>query len=76
MWNRLHGNGAPPEGDAPPMGVSFHRAGRRFEGRESAASDLNDVYARRAEPRLNAAVRKPPMAHWLCVSLFWLFAGP
>jgi hypothetical protein len=28
------------EGGAPPMGVSFHRAVRRFEGRESATTDL------------------------------------
>jgi hypothetical protein len=26
-------------GDAPPMGVSFHRIGRRFEGRESATNN-------------------------------------
>jgi hypothetical protein len=27
-------------GGAPPMGVSFHQADRRFEGRESATSNL------------------------------------
>ena len=40
------------------MGVSFHQAGRRFEGRESATADLCDFCARAAEPRLNAPVRK------------------
>lgn len=25
---------------APPMGVSFHQEGRRFEGRESATTTL------------------------------------
>jgi hypothetical protein len=28
---------------APPMGVSFHRAGRRFEGRESATAYLTET---------------------------------
>jgi hypothetical protein len=27
-------------GGAPPMGVSFHRVVRRFEGRESATTNL------------------------------------
>jgi hypothetical protein len=31
------------EGDAPPMGVSFHQAGRRFEGRESATINLGEI---------------------------------
>ncbi len=34
-------NGAPPGwGDAPPMGVSSIKGGRRFEGRESATTNL------------------------------------
>jgi hypothetical protein len=41
------------------MGVSFHRVFRRFEGRESAASDLCVLCAALAEPRLNVSVRKP-----------------
>jgi hypothetical protein len=36
MWKRR----ATWEGGAPPMGVSFHRVGRRFEGRESATTNL------------------------------------
>jgi hypothetical protein len=34
-WRR-----ATREGDAPPMGMSFHQAVRRFEGRESATCGL------------------------------------
>jgi len=30
-------------GGAPPMGVSFHRVDRRFEGRESATANLCTV---------------------------------
>jgi hypothetical protein len=48
----------PQRGGAPPMGVSCHRAARRFEGRESAAGDLPCFYVPAAEPRLNALVRK------------------
>lgn len=35
-WKRR----ATRSGDAPPMGVSFHQVGRRFEGRESATNNL------------------------------------
>jgi len=40
------------------MGVSFHRAGRRFEGRESATTNLGAGSPLLAEPRLNAHFRK------------------
>jgi hypothetical protein len=33
---------------APPMGVSFHQIGRRFEGRESATPNLGSVLRQRA----------------------------
>jgi hypothetical protein len=39
IWKRR----ATREGDAPPMGVSFHQAVRRFEGRESATTGLSCV---------------------------------
>ena len=42
------------------MGVSFHQAGRRFEGRESATTNLRISSRRAAEPRLNAVFRNPP----------------
>jgi len=44
-------------GGAPPMGVSFHQAVRRFEGRESATTGLSWLSAPAAEPSLNAGVR-------------------
>ena len=42
-------------GGAPPMGVSFHQAGRRFEGRESATTNLTPLWKPPAEPNLNGA---------------------
>ena len=42
-------------GGAPPMGVSFHQAGRRFEGRESATTNLTPLWKPAAEPNLNGA---------------------
>jgi len=39
------------------MGVSFHQAVRRFEGRESATTGLSWLSAPAAEPSLNAGVR-------------------
>jgi hypothetical protein len=42
-------NGASPGwGDAPPMGVSSIKGGRRFEGRESATTNLETVLSKRA----------------------------
>jgi hypothetical protein len=35
---------------APPMGVSFHQAGRRFEGRESATTNLPPCTIRSLNP--------------------------
>jgi len=51
----LNESGAPALGEtgAPPMGVSRHRAERRFEGREGAASNLAGDCAPAAEPQLN-----------------------
>ena len=45
-WKRR----ATHSGDAPPMGVSFHRIDRRFEGRESATNNPRHHVTRRLNP--------------------------